>query len=172
MKRKLDIWEDTEELVDVLYSMATCRKGTPAAYYLKECAVHMTSLYEHCQKLEAKNDESESNAEAVSPVDALVSLTITDQTKLTQQAKMFGDGEDGYFMQQDTLRSQNNKPENGAVCGQSTAPCSVTSPWPAKDIVRKLVEATDILLNDKDYDGHGWEQIHIAQQKAKRWLCQ
>ena len=38
--------------------------------------------------------------ESGGPVDPLVSLRITDDTKLERQSIMFGDGEDGYFMQQ------------------------------------------------------------------------
>ena len=38
-----------------------------------------------------------------SALNNFVSLTITDDTDLTQQAEMFGDGEAGYFMQQYSL---------------------------------------------------------------------
>jgi hypothetical protein len=49
---------------------------------------------------------------------------------------------------------------------------SVASPWPLRDIVAKLVEAADILLDDKSYDGHGWEQIQVAKTEAAKWLKQ
>ena len=39
-------------------------------------------------------------------------------------------------------------------------------PWPLKDVLNKLVEAADILLNDRSYDGHGYEQINAARDKA------
>ena len=39
-------------------------------------------------------------------------------------------------------------------------------PWPVKDVLGKLVEAANILLNDHDYDGHGWEEINVARDKA------
>ena len=44
--------------------------------------------------------------------------------------------------------------------------------WPPWSIVEKLIEASDILFDDKDYDGHGWEQLHSARVLAKRWLKQ
>lgn len=36
----------------------------------------------------------------------------------------------------------------------------VGSPWPLKDVLNKLIEAAGILLDKKNYDGHGWEEIH------------
>lgn len=41
-------------------------------------------------------------------------------------------------------------------------------PWPLKDILAKLIEASDILLHDKNYDGHGWENISHATEEAKK----
>jgi hypothetical protein len=49
------------------------------------------------QKDHTKPEAAEDQAVGV---DALVSLRITDDTKLGRKAIMFGDGEDGYFMQQ------------------------------------------------------------------------
>lgn len=40
-------------------------------------------------------------------------------------------------------------------------------PWPLKDIIGKLVEASEILLNNKNYDGHGWEEISHATKMGK-----
>ncbi len=50
------------------------------------------------------------------------------------------------------------------------SPGSMASPWPARDVVNKLCEATSILLIDKDYDGHGWEAIDAALKVAQAWL--
>lgn len=44
------------------------------------------------------------------------------------------------------------------------------SAWPLRDIVAKLVDAANILLIDKDYDGHGWELISGAKKRAEQWL--
>lgn len=41
-------------------------------------------------------------------------------------------------------------------------------PWPLKDVLAKLIEAAEILLVKKDYDGHGWEEIHHAINRAKK----
>lgn len=43
-------------------------------------------------------------------------------------------------------------------------------PWPLRDIVSKLCEATEILLHEKNYDGHGHEQISCALRLAKSWI--
>lgn len=40
-------------------------------------------------------------------------------------------------------------------------------PWPLRDVLAKLHEATGILLHKKNYDGDGWEQIQQAHQNAK-----
>ncbi len=58
-------------------------------------------------------------------------------------------------------------------CKSSTSPgCSTTSPWTPRDCVKKLIEAADILLDNHDYDGHGWELIHEARARAKDWVKQ
>jgi len=35
-----------------------------------------------------------------------------------------------------------------------------------KDVLDKLVESANILLLEKDYDGHGWELINSARDRA------
>jgi len=42
--------------------------------------------------------------------------------------------------------------------------------WSLPQIMIKLIEASDILLKDKDYDGMGWEQISIASEHAKKFI--
>lgn len=44
--------------------------------------------------------------------------------------------------------------------------------WNTHDVIAKLIEATDILLHRKDYDGHGWEEIEICYQRGKEILQQ
>lgn len=44
-------------------------------------------------------------------------------------------------------------------------------PWCTKDVLRKLAEAADILLNEKDYDGHGWESIEHAGKAAREIIA-
>ena len=39
-----------------------------------------------------------------------------------------------------------------------------------RDVLGKLVEAASVLLDDKDYDGHGWELIYEAREQARAWL--
>lgn len=42
--------------------------------------------------------------------------------------------------------------------------------WPPRDVVSKLVESANLLLDHCDYDGDGWEQVHHARQVARDWL--
>lgn len=42
--------------------------------------------------------------------------------------------------------------------------------WSLKHILEKLIEASNILLHEKDYDGHGWELIDKAKEEAKKTL--
>lgn len=49
--------------------------------------------------------------------------------------------------------------------------CAATaSPWPPIDTVQKLLEAADILLDQCNYDGHGWELIDTARDVARAWV--
>lgn len=51
-------------------------------------------------------------------------------------------------------------------------PCSDDSPWPMDDVLFRLCEAADILLDSKDYDGHGHELIAGARRVAREFLKQ
>ena len=44
--------------------------------------------------------------------------------------------------------------------------------WDTQSVLAKLVEAADILLHNKDYDGHGWEEIEICYKRGKELLQQ
>lgn len=44
--------------------------------------------------------------------------------------------------------------------------------WDTFSVLEKLVEAADILLHKKDYDGHGWEEIEICYKRGKELLQQ
>lgn len=43
-------------------------------------------------------------------------------------------------------------------------------PWDTFSVISKLVEAADILLHKKDYDGHGWEEIEISHKRGLELL--
>jgi len=43
--------------------------------------------------------------------------------------------------------------------------------WPLKDVLKKLIEASEILLLKKDYDGHGWEEISHCVTRGKEILA-
>lgn len=57
------------------------------------------------------------------------------------------------------------------VAGSAT--CSADSlndqPWPLRDVVRKLCDAAEILLHEKNYDGHGHEEISHALKVGREW---
>lgn len=46
----------------------------------------------------------------------------------------------------------------------------INEPWPTKDIIAKLVEAANILMDDANYDGYGWEEIKAAIGAAQDFL--
>ena len=39
--------------------------------------------------------------------------------------------------------------------------------WSLKDVLKKLIEASEILLHQKNYDGHGWEEINHCVERGK-----
>lgn len=39
--------------------------------------------------------------------------------------------------------------------------------WCLKDVIKKLIEASEILLHQKNYDGHGWEEISHCVDRGK-----
>lgn len=43
---------------------------------------------------------------------------------------------------------------------------SLGVPYPPREILSKLIEATTILLDEKNYDGHGWEVLQAARDAA------
>jgi hypothetical protein len=55
-------------------------------------------------------------------------------------------------------------------CGRIAGHSLGDQPWPLRDVVQKLCEATEILLNEKNYDGHGHEEISHALKVAHEWL--
>ena len=46
-------------------------------------------------------------------------------------------------------------------------PLDADQTWPTRDVLNKLIEASEILLHKKDYDGHGWEEIAHCVDLAK-----
>jgi|WetSurMetagenome_2_1015567.scaffolds.fasta_scaffold00103_17 hypothetical protein len=42
--------------------------------------------------------------------------------------------------------------------------------WSTIDVLKKLIEATEILLHEKNYDGHGWEEISHCVKRGKEIL--
>lgn len=57
------------------------------------------------------------------------------------------------------------------AAGSESLPLLLDEPWPLRGIMAKLVEAADILLDEKSYDGHGWEEIHHCRDRAKAILA-
>lgn len=51
-------------------------------------------------------------------------------------------------------------------------PLDMDKAWDTLSVLAKLVEAADILLHRKDYDGHGWEEIEICYKRGKEILQQ
>lgn len=51
-------------------------------------------------------------------------------------------------------------------------PLNLDKCWDTYSVIEKLIEATDILLLEKDYDGHGWELMEKASFEGKELLSQ
>lgn len=43
-------------------------------------------------------------------------------------------------------------------------------PWPTKDVLTQLIWATEYLLNDNSFDGHGHEELNICLNRGKEIL--
>jgi hypothetical protein len=43
----------------------------------------------------------------------------------------------------------------------------LSNPWPLLDVLKQLVEATEILLQKHSYDGHGHEELQICVKRGK-----
>ncbi len=41
------------------------------------------------------------------------------------------------------------------------------TPWPLLEVLSRLIEASDILLKERQYDGHGHEVLSAATDKAR-----
>jgi hypothetical protein len=67
--------------------------------------------------------------------------------------------------------SKKDEPRLSSLNGEVYVPTEwFSGAWPITEVLAKLIEASDILLKKKDYDGHGWEEIHHATNRAKGWL--
>ncbi len=53
---------------------------------------------------------------------------------------------------------------------KATIPSELGNAWPTKDVLRKLIFAAEYLLHEKNYDGHGWEEISHCVQRGKEIL--
>lgn len=49
---------------------------------------------------------------------------------------------------------------------------ATADPWPTKDVISKLIEAAELLLHRHDYDGHGYEEIAAAVERAKQIISE
>ena len=100
---------------------------------------YITDLQNYCNQLESERDElKEKNKEWEIDNEIWMKTSLADITK--DNAKL--------RQELQTLKGLNDS-------------------WPLKDILKKLIEGADILLNKKDYDGHGWEEISLARKMAK-----
>lgn len=48
----------------------------------------------------------------------------------------------------------------------------IGNPWPLVDVLKKLIDASEILLIKKSYDGHDYEEIEICVKRAKEIVDQ
>jgi hypothetical protein len=78
------------------------------------------------------------------------------------------DGLEGYYEAQtrtiDQLQSALARAE-GRV-GELEEALGLSTPWPVQEVLLQLSEAARVLLQEKGYDGHGWEMIRHAALAA------
>ena len=43
--------------------------------------------------------------------------------------------------------------------------------WPPRDVVTRLADFANYMLVERDYDGHGWEELQRCRDEAHEWLC-
>ena len=71
------------------------------------------------------------------------------------------------------MRNENvNESQNQQSCQTSVMPSlqsvlALDNAWCLKDVLKKLIEASEILLLQKNYDGHGWEEISHCVDRGK-----
>lgn len=58
--------------------------------------------------------------------------------------------------------------ELDAKLAKLLAAIGMDGPWPLTSVLEQLADAADILLQELNYDGHGWEGIKYAADSARR----
>jgi len=66
------------------------------------------------------------------------------------------------------------KEQNGALlqAGVITRFLGLDRPYSLYSVLDKLIETSDILMHEKNYDGHGWEVLREARQEAVYYKTQ
>ena len=44
--------------------------------------------------------------------------------------------------------------------------CGFKTPWPVMEVLERLASFATMMLRERNYDGHGWEQLQVAAQTA------
>jgi hypothetical protein len=93
-----------------------------------------------------------------------------------EEEKGYARGLDDGYKERDAALAEVTRLTAAAQATAATHPEAVREPgidtaWPVADVLDKLAEAADILLDRKDYDGHGWELIHTARAKAREYAA-
>ena len=76
------------------------------------------------------------------------------------------------------MKTKKEQPELNNENGALIQSCVITSfndilglsePYSLDSVLEKLIEASEILLHQKNYDGHGWEIISEAVTQARNY---
>lgn len=65
-----------------------------------------------------------------------------------------------------------NEHRNAPQSKQAEMPLDLDKAWNTYEVIAKLIEASEILLHKKDYDGHGHEEILTCCRRGKEILKQ
>ena len=73
----------------------------------------------------------------------------------------------------DTLQSQSlpAEPKGELKESQIVQILGFHEAWPLRDVLSKLVESTEYLLNVKNYDGHGWEEVLHCTKRGREIIA-
>ena len=142
------------------------RDARSTARQMKDATEHIHRLNKQIEEAEPRIKDAEAMTRAVVlTLRQVVFEGLTDQNKLVPSERLVL-----ALVRCKALCNENDitkdwlSPE---VTRRLRAAFAFGEPWPITEVLEKLAEAAEILLKDKDYDGHGWELIQGCVPRAR-----
>lgn len=89
-----------------------------------------------------------------------------DVSCLNERCYLYGGAEWGFDTKEEAIEAWNTQ----TSATWTTEPPTEDTAWSIRDSILKLIEAANILLNDCNYDGDGYEQIVCARDAALNYV--